>query len=143
MTVASEGSSQIFELALKGKLDEIDRRLADGRSDVNSVNRDGFAALHFAVQEGHVDLVTYLIARGAAISLASATGVTPLFMVPLAPRSVQIALVELLLAAGADVGHRNREGVTARRYLKTLGSQPLKDWIEAQIAVSRGAATPK
>lgn len=95
------------------------------------------------MQEGHVDLTTYLIARGAAINLASATGVSPLFMVPLAPCSVQIALVELLLAAGADVGHRNRAGVTARHYLKTLGSQPLKDWIEDQIVASRGPASPR
>lgn len=130
---------QIFELAAAGKQDEIAIRLADGRADVNSVNRDGFAALHIVVQQGHVELAAFLIAQGGSANLASVTGATPLFMVPLAPRSVQIALVELLLAAGADVGHRNQEGITARRYLKTLGSQPLKDWIDGQIAGSRAA----
>ena len=51
--------------------------LGDRRTDVNAVNKDGFAALHGAAYRGAVGLVQLLVDKGARLDLRTRTGFTP------------------------------------------------------------------
>jgi ankyrin repeat protein len=113
------------------------RTLVDRGADVNATNGAGATPLHHACREERVEMATFLLAHGAASSLAirDAWGNTPLILaagggtrrrdtpvftpsgavftsaqVPIAP-SVQ--LVEILIDAGADLATATNQGNTA------------------------------
>lgn len=91
------------------------RALIERGADVNVTNHKGQTALHCAAKAGFVDIVTVLLSHGANVDAADATGETPLAT---ALRSTAkdkarlMAVVEKLLAAGADPHHTDRQGRT-------------------------------
>jgi len=73
---------------------------------------DGYTPLHVALEEGHEEMVRFLVARGANVNARTAgkwnrTGVTPLH---LAAGRGDRGLVEFLIGRGADINACNREG---------------------------------
>ena len=77
--------------------------------DVNHEENDSFTALHFAVQEGHHDVVEVLIDAGADIEAKSSEGCAPLHY---ACGDGKLAIVKLLVKAGADVCATDDQGST-------------------------------
>jgi ankyrin repeat protein len=67
---------------------------------------DPFTALHYACEAGHVEVVAYLLERGADAKRVSYSGFTPLH---LAAAEGHLEIVKLLVKAGADV-HARTEG---------------------------------
>jgi hypothetical protein len=79
--------------------------LVDGGVDIHRAGRYGMTALHSAAAEGCVPCVHMLLRAGAAPDVRREDGGTPLHRSRPAVRSV-------LIAAGADVGARDRLGRT-------------------------------
>ena len=66
--------------------------------------------LHFAAGAGHLEMVDYLLGRGAPVDARDRGGMTPLHR---AARNGQRAAMERLIAAGADVRARDHDGRSA------------------------------
>ena len=91
------------------------RELIDRGADVNVTNHKGQTALHCAAKAGFVDIVELLLAHGAIVDAADAKEETPLAT---ALRSTAkdkarlLAVVAVLLEAGADRHHADQQGRT-------------------------------
>ena len=98
----------LYIAAFKGHIACVKALLNAGAPIVS--NREyGFSALYGAIQNGHVEVFELLLQHGAAANAESAPfGTTPLFV---AVATGQLACIEPLLTAGADVNHA-RDGRT-------------------------------
>ena len=74
------------------------------------VNKPGWAPLHYAATEGHVNVMNLLLEEYAYIDAASPNGTTPLMM---AAQYGTESAVKLLLEAGADPMLKNDQGLSA------------------------------
>ena len=80
-----------------------------GTLDVNEKLRDGYAPLHGASWNGHVDSTRILLHHGADINAGGYNGYTPLH---LASQCEHIELTQLLLKRKANVNAQNKLGDT-------------------------------
>ena len=115
----AEGATALMRAAHAGHLDVV-RALADAGADVNAADERGWGALAKAVynadvDRGYADVVELLIERGANVEAPIGYGIRPLM---LAAGYGEIAVVEALLAGGADVLARNDGGLTALMMVK-------------------------
>lgn len=120
------GITALLLAARQGKLDTV-RALLDGGANVDQASADNTSPLLIAVLNGHYEVATLLVERGANPDIADVNGRTPLYAAidlrnvqwsqgpaPELPQSQHFAMIERLLAAGADpslkivgkVGHR-------------------------------------
>jgi ankyrin repeat protein len=120
------GMTALLFAARQGKLDAA-RALVEGGADINQASADSTSPLLIAVVNGHYELASMLIEHGANPNVADANGRTPLYAAidlrnvqwsqapaPELPQATHLAMVDQLLAAGADpslkitgkVGHR-------------------------------------
>ena len=86
------------------------RTLLQQKADVNAVQPDGMAALHWAVRNDDLETANILIKAGARIDAATRYGVTPLY---LACANGDAAMIDALLRAGANANAANPGGETA------------------------------
>ena len=98
--------SPLMMAALKGQTDMV-RRLIARDADVN---KPGWAPLHYAATNGHLEVMALLLEHHAFIDAQSPNGTTPLMMAAMygSPQAVK-----LLLDAGADVNLKNQLGLSA------------------------------
>lgn len=88
-------------------------------TDVNSASADGKSALSWAASLGHSRIVRLLVDRGAdVVAMAHNTPMVPLEQ---AAAFGDFATVEVLLEAGADPNHRDREGWSAIHWAAEQG----------------------
>jgi ankyrin repeat protein len=120
------GMTALLFAARQGRLEAV-RALLDGGADVNKAGADNTSPLLIAILNGHYDLASLLMERGADPNVADANGRTALYAAidlrnvqwsqapaPELPQATHFAMIERLLAAGADpaikmtgkVGHR-------------------------------------
>jgi ankyrin repeat protein len=118
------GRTEILELMLKAE------------PDFASVNRFGGTALIPACHRGHVETVRLLLSTPVDKDHVNHLGWTALLEAVIlgdgGPRYVEI--VRLLVAAGADAGSRDRDGVGALAHARSRGYQEI-----ARILESAGA----
>lgn len=115
----AEGETALMRAAHAGHLDAV-RALVDAGSDVNAGDERGWGPLAKAcynadLDRGFADVVAFLIERGASVEAPIGYGIRPLM---LAAGYGEIAVVEALLAGGADVLARNDGGLTALMMVK-------------------------
>lgn len=82
------------------------------------VNKPGWAPLHYAATNGHLEVMRLLLEHNAYIDAESPNGTTPLMMA--AQYGTQAAL-DLLLEAGADPSLKNQQGLTAIHFAQRAG----------------------
>jgi ankyrin repeat protein len=120
------GMTALLFAARQGKLDAV-RALLDGGANVNQAGADNTSPLLIAIVNGHYEVAEALVERGADPNVADTNGRTPLYAAidlrnvqwsqgpaPELPQATHFAMIERLLAAGADpsikitgeVGHR-------------------------------------
>lgn len=101
----------VFEAAAAGKLARVEVLLDEDPTVVNAYANDGFQPLGLASFFGHVQIVDFLLRRGAAVNSASknAQQVMPLHSA-VAGQNLDIA--PRLLESGADVNARQAHGYT-------------------------------
>lgn len=121
----------IHQAACLGQLEKVKQLLAEG-AEVDALDPQGWTALRWAAQEGHVDVVQLLLAHGADINGKSDGGV-PLIEA-MERRHSDVAAV--LIMNGAKLN------VASDRYAKTLlemaASSGRRDL--AELLISKGAA---
>ena len=104
--------SRLMDAVRKGDSASVNTilRTAGNKHDVNAVEPDGTAPLHWAVRANNLQIAEILIRAGANVKIANRYGVTAL---NLACLNGNRAMVELLLKAGADPNTATPEGETA------------------------------
>ena len=85
-------------------------QLLSYRVNVNAADRNGFTALHAAVQENYQDIAKILLEHGADVNARNYWGNTPIW---LASPDLPKEFFNLLLDYGADPSARNNFGVSA------------------------------
>lgn len=98
--------SALMLAALKGELALCQSLIKKGAD----VNKPGWAPLHYAATNGHLDVMNLLLEENAYIDAASPNGTTPLMM---AAHYGTESSVKLLLEAGADPLLKNAQGLSA------------------------------
>lgn len=88
-------------------------------ADPDHIGTEGYAALHYAAENGAAPLVKRLLAAGARPNLQNGKGYTPLHA---ACEAKQVKVVRALLAAGADPNLRDSYGFSALHSTAIKGS---------------------
>jgi hypothetical protein len=122
----AEDESPLMLAALKGQLDMVRRLIARGAD----VNKTGWAPLHYAATNGHLEIMQLLLDENAYIDAESPNGTTPLMM---AAQYGSAPAVKLLLDAGADPRLKNKLGLTAIDFAYRAGRQESADLIAEAI----------
>lgn len=108
--VFADLNADLLQHAANGNSSGVQQVLASG-ADVNAINSNGRTALYFAVLKGHAEVVkTLLGTKGIDVNTAPEdSGWTPLHV---AIANLEFEIIELLLAAGADVNKADNDGNT-------------------------------
>lgn len=101
------GAGLIHDAAEKGRLSQIKAILTGNPESVNAKDGRNITPLHYAAVNGHIEVVKYLIAKGAKINSRNNIGITPLYGAVSADRC---EAVKLLIAHGANVNDAANEG---------------------------------
>ena len=102
-------ADEIHEAAKRGDLEKV-RTLVEGDPAlVEAKDKGGETPLHWAAVSGNLDLVRFLLDKGAIVDAKNARGLTPLFFTAAQGRPPAAGL---LIERGADVNARNPLGMT-------------------------------
>jgi ankyrin repeat protein len=119
LSASTIADSPVADAAMKGDLDAV-RALITGGADVNASQGDGMTALHWAAENGDVDMVKTLLFAGAFADAGTRNGgYTPLH---LSARAGHSPAVEALLEGGADPNVRSTNGVVALHFGAASGA---------------------
>jgi ankyrin repeat protein len=99
-------ASRIYQPAVLGDFEEVERLLSDDAAAVNARDKYGFTPLHGVAGEEQFEMAEYLITRGADVNARNATGLTPLHL------ATYPAIVRILAKHGADLEAREDGGGT-------------------------------
>lgn len=103
-------AQEIFDAAKAGDLARVRALVEADSTQLSARSASAKTALTFAAQEGHVEVVAYLVGRGADPNARNVRNETPLLY---AAYLGHADVVEFLLAHGADPGIRTADGDTA------------------------------
>jgi ankyrin repeat protein len=123
-------NKNLIEAVNNGNLLEVEKILQQG-ADVNAKDKDGWSALHIAVNDVLVEIVNTLVRKGADVAAMDGAGATPLHY---AASRGNIEEIKILLSNGADVNAQDSLGWTPLRWAVRNGN------MEAiKLLVTRGA----
>lgn len=98
------GATVLLSAAANGRKDLVDLLWAKGARFT-----DNWTALHRAVQNGHIEVVNFLLGHGADANAGDDQGNRALHF---AAKACQMDIVETLLAHGADINIKDKDGQT-------------------------------
>jgi len=102
-------AQDIFMASYNGDLETVKRLIGQEPGRVNSRNFDGRFPLEMAAQTGQMDVVRFLLEKGADVHMARG-GATALHMAAIYGGKTE--LIALLLERGADINARTANGAT-------------------------------
>jgi ankyrin repeat protein len=91
------------------------RRFANAGAKLDALDKNGNAALHYAVKRNRVAIAKALLENGANINVSNGSGATPLME---SMRYGSVGVAKLLIEKGAAVDQRDKAGRTALNYEK-------------------------
>ncbi len=109
---------------LRGNLEAAKALLVRGAS----LNREGWAPLHYAASGNHLAVATWLLEQGAALEAVSPNGTTPLMM---ASRYGSEEMAQLLLKKGANSKAVNDKQLNAAAFARLAGREELAKQLDA------------
>jgi ankyrin repeat protein len=130
MAQAPAGDRAELSLAIRqGNLERAKAIVEKYPALVTSADDSGFTPLHIAATAGRVDIIEYLLQRGADIEARTAGGQTPLFQtVPLASAEA----FDCLLRRGARLGARDNSGKSILQFALSWQRPAMADLILAR-----------
>jgi ankyrin repeat protein len=93
-------------------------------ANINHQDRNGWSALHFAVQERNSEVAEYLLHHGASVHLQDSYGNTPLWRAAFDARG-SYGLVRLLLSHKADPNLKNKVNRSPMDFAVQIGDDAL------------------
>ncbi len=139
---ARGGIARPLQIAASGGRLEMMKALIDHGANVNGKSPTGGTALHAGAIQGGVDVVRFLLARGADPKAANDRGETPLHMA--VTGDALIENVRMMLKAGANPNTRNKELVSPIRLAAIRGNIPAYQLLlEASGGKEQKGVTPK
>ena len=93
------GNKTLFIEANRGRINRVKTYLESGQFDVNYVTKNGDTPLHIASYKGHLEIIEFLLSKGADPNLVNKLWETPLII---ASTKGSTKVVELLLNKGVD-----------------------------------------
>jgi len=118
-----EARTPLMHAAFKGKGKIVSWLVANG-ANINHQDRNGWSALHFAVQGKNLEVSEYLLQHGASVDLRDAYGNTALWRAAFDARG-SYGLVRLLLAHKADPHAKNNSHRSALDFAVQSGNDAL------------------
>lgn len=103
-----ENGNTALAMAITCRKPDLARKLVEAGAEVNTTRGDHTSMLALAIISGDRELVEYLLAKGADVNRVEGYGFTTPLMV--AARRGSMEFTELLLAHGAKVDARSRDG---------------------------------
>lgn len=128
----------LFTLVRAGETDLI-RQLLQNDPELIRTKTDGSTALYFAARSGRVEVARLLLEFGAAPDPGNDVANTPLWFAaqsPARPASHRIAIMKMLLTAGADINRRCEDGSTALHFAAWRGPVEVVEFLLSQGAKS-------
>lgn len=119
-----EGRRPLHEAAFFGRLAMVKFLTKHGALLDAPIHPFGYTALFFAAEEGHADVVRYLLSRGARLSVRDGISGAGLLHVAAVRGDMQMA--GILIAAGIDVFQEDMKGQTARDHAARAGHRCLE-----------------
>ena len=92
-------------------------------------DKTGYSALHFAVQENCLDIVSLLISKNATVDITDNNGNTPLWRGMFDRKKINPQIIIQLLEAKADICRKNNYGIAPEKYLVDC-VEDIKKWVE-------------
>jgi ankyrin repeat protein len=141
----------IFHAAKQGSVQDVGYFLEEKNIDVNIIEKsgDGFTPLHWASTNANIEVVEFLVSKGANVNAKDNQWLTPLHWAALIGlRSIEIA--RFLVSKGADVNAKCNDGMTPLHcaVVNTLNNEAVHNNMEevtrskieiVKILVSKGA----
>lgn len=123
--------SDFYDAAVYGEMDKVKAMLKKNPSLVNVKGKWGFAALHGVAGEDQLEMLKFLISKGAKVDIQNDEGISPLHLAAL-PKAVQIlvnnkAKINILDIRGNTPLHTHAahfEGYDCMKALLELGAKP-------------------
>lgn len=123
----------VMMLAFKGKLDLLKMMIDDLGAEPE---KDGWAPLHYAATNGHLEVVQYLISKEVDVDAHSPSDTTPLMM---AARYGHIRVVKYLLDHDADLSLHNTQDLTAIDFALLNNQKEIADGLRSRWKKLYGA----
>lgn len=108
---------------LRGNLEDVKLLILKGAVDVNTKDKLGSTALINASSEGHLEIVKFLVSKGADLNIKNKYGYTALMK---AANEGHLEVVKFLVKSGADVNIKDKSGDTALHNAIDLFMETLK-----------------
>lgn len=104
----------LFTLIAQEENEEVKKFIGSG-FDVNTKDKNGRTALHVAVEHENLEIIRFLLERGAKVNVRSKDDRTPLLMIDEieSEDEILVEIVKLLVAKGANVNVQDKSGNTA------------------------------
>lgn len=120
-----EAATPFICAAFMGNL-ELMNWLREHGANIDAQDRNGWSALHFAIQQNHFDIVQWLVEQGAAIEPQDSYGNTPLWRATFEAQG-DYRIVDFLVRNGADPSVKNGSGRSPLDMAETFGDKRLCD----------------
>ena len=114
--------NEIHKAATEGDMEKVQALIADDPGLIDAKDEMGRTPLHLACYGGHIELVKYLMTKGADMEAKFANGSTALFW---AIPEGHLDIVKLLIAEGADVGARQNDGTSLLHIAAVSGQKEI------------------
>ncbi|MCW3109283.1 MAG: ankyrin repeat protein [Segetibacter sp.] len=124
-------STEIFDACRKNDKEQVEQIYETNPEAIHATDMKGFTPLILAVYNNSVDVVDFLLQKGAKTDGQDAAGNTALMGVCFKGYK---ELAQKLVDAGADVNERNSNGATALTFAATFGHLEI-----AELLLKKGA----
>lgn len=118
----SELNRQVLKAAESGDLGTLNQLVSSDAQLVNCRDADFYTPLHRACYNNHIDVIKYLLSRGADIHAESREGWKPLHS---AAHWSQTEAAALLIEAGADINCKSHSGLAPVHLAAQQNNRPL------------------